>query len=104
MQSSYPYRLQPIMQQSLGVLIGQRVPPQLSVPNQRLSKRSICVGALLFGGMQATRHMNLNSGLFYLRANQRSIALLDRIALRLSREKVRKHHDSYQSFFLVSDD
>lgn len=32
--------------------------------------------------------MNLNSGLFYLRSNQRTIALLDRIALRLSKEKV----------------
>lgn len=36
---------------------------------------------------QATRHMNLNSGLFYLKANERTIGLLDRMALRLSREK-----------------
>lgn len=38
--------------------------------------------------MQATRHMNLNSGLFYLAANDRTLKLLDRVALRLSKEKV----------------
>ena len=34
--------------------------------------------------------MNLNSGLFYLASNDRTIALLDRIALRLSKEKARR--------------
>ncbi|GMH33869.1 hypothetical protein BSKO_01703 [Bryopsis sp. KO-2023] len=36
---------------------------------------------------QAVRHMNLNSGLFYLNANPRTISLMDRLSVRLRRDK-----------------
>ena len=37
--------------------------------------------------MQGTTHLNLNSGFFYLRANERTIDLMKRIAARLAKEK-----------------
>jgi hypothetical protein len=36
---------------------------------------------------QATKHMNLNSGLFYVRANANTVELMERLADRLSRQK-----------------
>ena len=36
---------------------------------------------------QATKHMNLNSGLFYARAGPNTVALMQRLADRLSRQK-----------------
>lgn len=36
---------------------------------------------------QSTTHLNLNSGLFYIRANARTVAFMGRIAARLAREK-----------------
>ena len=36
---------------------------------------------------QAVKHMNLNSGLFYVRANRNTVALMERLAERLAREK-----------------
>jgi hypothetical protein len=36
---------------------------------------------------QATKHMNLNSGLFYVRANANTLDLMVRLATRLSRQK-----------------
>jgi hypothetical protein len=36
---------------------------------------------------QATKHMNLNSGLFYVRASGNTVALMQRLADRLSRQK-----------------
>ncbi len=32
-------------------------------------------------------HMNMNSGLFYIKASPKTVAFMDRIAARLSREK-----------------
>ncbi len=37
--------------------------------------------------MQGTTHLNLNSGLFYIQANARTIDLMKRIAARLAKEK-----------------
>lgn len=37
--------------------------------------------------MQGTTHLNLNSGFFYLQANERTISLMERIAARLAKEK-----------------
>ena len=37
--------------------------------------------------VQGTTHLNLNSGFFYLKANQRTISLMERIAARLAKEK-----------------
>mmetsp|Transcript_20288 Transcript_20288/g.61122 ORF Transcript_20288/g.61122 Transcript_20288/m.61122 type:complete len:374 (+) Transcript_20288:581-1702(+) len=53
---------------------------------------------------QATRHMNLNSGLFYLRSNDRTIALLDRIAVRLSKEKAWDQSVWNEEIFFLSHD
>jgi arabinosyltransferase len=36
---------------------------------------------------QATKHMNLNSGLFYVRAAANTVALMEKLAERLSRQK-----------------
>lgn len=36
---------------------------------------------------QSTKHMNLNSGLFYVSANANTLALMERLADRLSRQK-----------------
>eukprot|EP01026_Neomeris_dumetosa_P070884 TRINITY_DN711_c0_g1_i6.p1 TRINITY_DN711_c0_g1~~TRINITY_DN711_c0_g1_i6.p1 ORF type:complete len:385 (-),score=39.05 TRINITY_DN711_c0_g1_i6:233-1357(-) len=36
---------------------------------------------------QAVKHFNLNSGLFYLRANERTVELMQRLETRLSKEK-----------------
>ncbi len=32
-------------------------------------------------------HLNMNSGLFYIKASAKTVAFMDRIAARLSREK-----------------
>ena len=37
--------------------------------------------------MQGTTHLNLNSGFFYIQANERTISLMERIAARLAKEK-----------------
>ena len=37
--------------------------------------------------LQSTEHLNMNSGLFWLRANVRTIGLKERIAARLAREE-----------------
>ncbi len=37
--------------------------------------------------VQGTTHLNLNSGFFYLQANERTISLMERIAARLAKEK-----------------
>lgn len=36
---------------------------------------------------QSTQHMNLNSGLFYVRANDNTVALMQKLARRLSQQK-----------------
>ena len=36
---------------------------------------------------QGTMHLNMNSGLFYIKASPKTVAFMDRIAARLSREK-----------------
>jgi arabinosyltransferase len=36
---------------------------------------------------QSTKHMNLNSGLFYVRANVNTVALMSKLADRLSKHK-----------------
>ena len=36
---------------------------------------------------QSTQHMNLNSGLFYVRANENTVALMQKLAARLARQK-----------------
>ncbi len=36
---------------------------------------------------QAVKHFNLNSGLFYVKANDRTIDLMTRLAIRLDKEK-----------------
>ena len=38
-------------------------------------------------GRQGTMHLNMNSGLFYIKASAKTVAFMDRIAARLSREK-----------------
>ena len=44
--------------------------------------------SLIFGtSVQGTTHLNLNSGFFYLQANERTVALMERIAARLAKEK-----------------
>jgi len=40
-----------------------------------------------FAYWQGTTHLNLNSGFFYLQANERTISLMKRIAARLAKEK-----------------
>lgn len=56
--------------------------------------------------MQGTTHLNLNSGLFYIQANVRTIDLMKRIAARLAREKawdqVRLLKLAQQSFWYCS--
>ena len=37
--------------------------------------------------VQGTTHLNLNSGFFYIQANERTISLMERIAARLAKEK-----------------
>ena len=37
--------------------------------------------------LQGTTHLNLNSGFFYIQANERTISLMERIAARLAKEK-----------------
>jgi len=39
------------------------------------------------GAAQGTMHLNMNSGLFYIKASAKTVAFMDRIAARLSREK-----------------
>ncbi len=36
---------------------------------------------------QVRKHFNLNSGLFYIKANKRTLALMDGIAARLAKER-----------------
>lgn len=47
---------------------------------------------------QAFKHFNLNSGLFYLRANVRTAALMQRLADRLERQKYWRVHVFFVSF------
>ena len=54
--------------------------------------------------MQATRHLNLNSGLFYLQSNERTIALMSRIAARLAREKAWDQSVFNEEIFFLSHD
>lgn len=39
------------------------------------------------GAVQGTTHLNMNSGLFYIAANERTISLMKRVAGRLAKEK-----------------
>ena len=53
---------------------------------------------------QATRHLNLNSGLFYLQANERTVSLMSRIAARLAREKAWDQSVFNEEIFFLSHD
>ena len=55
-------------------------------------------------GVQATRHLNLNSGLFYLQANERTVSLMSRIAARLAREKAWDQSVFNEEIFFLSHD
>ena len=54
--------------------------------------------------MQATRHMNLNSGLFFTRANERTRGLMDRIASRLAKEAAWDQSVFNEEIFFLSHD
>lgn len=54
--------------------------------------------------LQSTEHLNLNSGLFYLKANFRTLALMQRIAARLSNEKAWDQSVYNQEIFFLSHD
>lgn len=54
--------------------------------------------------LQATRHLNLNSGLFYLQSNTRTIGLMNRIAARLSKEKAWDQSVFNEEIFFLSHD
>ena len=54
--------------------------------------------------MQSTEHLNMNSGLFYLRANERTLGLMQRIAARLSQEKAWDQSVYNQEIFFLSHD
>jgi len=54
--------------------------------------------------VQATRHLNLNSGLFYLQANERTVSLMSRIAARLAREKAWDQSVFNEEIFFLSHD
>ena len=54
--------------------------------------------------MQATRHLNLNSGLFYIQANERTVSLMNRIAARLAREKAWDQSVFNEEIFFLSHD
>ena len=54
--------------------------------------------------MQATRHLNLNSGLFYIQANERTVSLMSRIAARLAREKAWDQSVFNEEIFFLSHD
>ncbi len=55
-------------------------------------------------GTQSTEHLNMNSGLFYLRANERTLGLMKRIAARLSKEKAWDQSVYNQEIFFLSHD
>ncbi len=57
-----------------------------------------------FYGTQSTEHLNMNSGLFYLRANERTLGLMKRIAARLSKEKAWDQSVYNQEIFFLSHD
>lgn len=54
--------------------------------------------------LQSTEHLNLNSGLFYLKSNYRTQALMKRIAARLSKEKAWDQSVYNQEIFFLSHD
>ena len=54
--------------------------------------------------LQATRHLNLNSGLFYIQANERTVSLMSRIAARLAREKAWDQSVFNEEIFFLSHD
>ena len=54
--------------------------------------------------LQSTEHLNLNSGLFYLKANYRTLALMQRIAARLSVEEAWDQSVYNQEIFFLSHD
>ncbi len=49
----------------------------------------LLTAALIFSwnAMQGTTHLNMNSGLFYIQANVRTVDLMKRVAARLAKEK-----------------
>lgn len=59
---------------------------------------------LFCAGVQATKHFNLNSGLFYIRANKRTLALMDRIAARLAKERAWDQSVFNEEIFFLSHD
>lgn len=58
----------------------------------------------MISSLQATRHMNLNSGLFYTQSNQRTIGLMDRIAARLAKEAAWDQSVFNEEIFFLSHD
>eukprot|EP00884_Botryococcus_braunii_P010704 jgi/Botrbrau1/19635/Bobra.0003s0005.1 len=53
---------------------------------------------------QAIKHFNLNSGLFYIKANKRTLALMDRIATRLSKQRAWDQAVFNEEIFFLSHD
>lgn len=54
--------------------------------------------------LQSTEHLNMNSGLFWLKANVRTIGLMERIAARLAREEAWDQSVYNQEIFFLSHD
>ena len=54
--------------------------------------------------LQSTEHLNMNSGLFWLKASVRTIALMERIAARLAREEAWDQSVYNQEIFFLSHD
>lgn len=53
---------------------------------------------------QAYKHFNLNSGLFYVRANNRTIELMQRLDTRLAKEKYWDQTAYNEEIFFLSHD
>ncbi|CAK0787073.1 hypothetical protein CVIRNUC_010289 [Coccomyxa viridis] len=51
---------------------------------------------------QGTTHLNLNSGFFYIQANERTISLMERIAARLAKEKAWDQSVYNEEMFFLS--
>ena len=62
--------------------------------------KSLCCCPVL----QSTEHLNMNSGLFWLKANVRTIGLMERIAARLAREEAWDQSVYNQEIFFLSHD
>lgn len=61
-----------------------------------------CWSDTSWGVEQGTEHLNLNSGLFYIKSNERTIGLMKRVAARLEKEKAWDQSVYNQEIFYLS--